>query len=86
VSSRTHRRSFRSSGSVRSATSRQITTVGASPSHPRAVERRTPRSVATVPLTRILSFIGSVTGIAITYENGYVDIPKVTIDVKEATL
>jgi beta-lactamase regulating signal transducer with metallopeptidase domain len=38
------------------------------------------------PLTRILSFIGSVTGIAITYENGYVDIPKVTIDVKEATL
>ena len=37
------------------------------------------------PLTRILSFIGSVTGIAITYENGFVDIPKVTIDVKEAT-
>jgi hypothetical protein len=38
------------------------------------------------PLTRIISFIGSVTGIAITYENGYVDIPTVTIDVKEATL
>jgi beta-lactamase regulating signal transducer with metallopeptidase domain len=38
------------------------------------------------PLTRILSFIGSVTGIAITYENGYVDVPKVTVDVKEATL
>src|SRR5713101_4369779 len=37
----------RSSGSVRSATSRQTTTVGAAPSQPRAVERGTPRFVAT---------------------------------------
>jgi hypothetical protein len=52
VSFWTRRRSFRiscrSSGSVRSATPRETTTVGAAPSHPRAVERGTPRSVATV--------------------------------------
>jgi hypothetical protein len=38
------------------------------------------------PLTRILSFIGSITGIAITYEKGFVDLPKVTVDVQNATL
>jgi len=52
VSFRTRRRSLRtscrSSGSVRSATSRPTTTVDATPSHPRAVERATPRVVATV--------------------------------------
>ena len=40
--------SCRSSGSVSSVTSRPTTMVGVSPSHPRAVERGTPRSVATV--------------------------------------
>jgi hypothetical protein len=45
---RTFRISCRSSGSVRSATSRPTTTLGAAPSHPRAVERGTPRSVAMV--------------------------------------
>jgi hypothetical protein len=40
---RSSRISCRSSGSVRSAPSRLTTTVGAAPSHPRAVERGTPR-------------------------------------------
>jgi hypothetical protein len=52
VSFTTRRRSFKtscwSSGSVRSATSRPTTTVGTAPRHPRAVERGTPRSAATV--------------------------------------
>ena len=38
------------------------------------------------PLTRILGFIGSIAGIAITYEKGFVDLPKVTVDVQSATL
>ena len=38
------------------------------------------------PLTRILSFIGSATGIAVSYEKGFVDRPKVTVDVMDATL
>jgi beta-lactamase regulating signal transducer with metallopeptidase domain len=38
------------------------------------------------PLTRILSFIGRATGIEVTYEKGFVDLPKVTVDVKHATL
>ena len=52
VSFRARRRSFktscRSSSSVRSAPSRRTTSVGATPSQPRAVERGTPRSGATV--------------------------------------
>ena len=45
---RSFRFSCRSSVSVRSATSTLTTTAGAAPSHPRAVERGTPKSVAMV--------------------------------------
>jgi len=38
------------------------------------------------PLTRILSFISSATGIAITYEKGFKDLPNVSVDVKGATV
>ena len=38
------------------------------------------------PLRRILSFIGSATGIDIKYDKGYVDRPKVTVDIQNATL
>jgi hypothetical protein len=52
VSFFTRRRSFRisrwSSGALRSVTSRRTTTFGALSSHPRAVERGTPRFVAMV--------------------------------------
>jgi len=37
-------------------------------------------------MTHILGAISSMSGIAITYEKGFVDLPKVSVDVKDATI
>ena len=37
-------------------------------------------------MTDILGAISSMSGIAITYEKGFVDLPKVSVDVKDATI
>ena len=37
-------------------------------------------------LATLLGFVATATGIAVTYDAGFVDIPRVNVDVKNATL